>query len=291
MRDTFPVLHVWNELNVQHLEVLWITLRPAKLPRDFTNITIALVYHPPGANDKEMSDYLIESVDHIRRKYPNSAFYICGDFNRMKTNLKAACNMKQIVCHPTRHKATLDLCYTNFPSFYSEPLHFSPIGLSDHQVLILKPTMSNFCPPKKVTIQRRVKGHNEKTLFLHDLKRVRWQELYRMKSCEDQLNFFYNTMNGLIEQHFPIKIVSKSSNDRPWITSQFKDLIKIRDGHFYDGNDALYKVYRNKVNRERKTLQRKYCCSGKEAVSYESCGLIILKARFWIDLRLSHCML
>ena len=38
-------------------------------------------------------------------------------------------------------------------------------------------------------------------------------------------------------------------------------------------------------------LLREGSCKWASAVSYEFCGLIILKARFWIDLRLSHCML
>ena len=46
--------------------------------------------------------------------------------------------------------------------------------------------------------------------------------------------------------------------DRPWLTSQLKALIARRQKAFSSGNELLYKMLRNKVNRERKRCRSVY---------------------------------
>lgn len=54
----------------------------------------------------------------------------------------------------------------------------------------------------------------------------------------------------------PIKRTKLHVNDPPWISPEFKKIIKLRQKAFISGDSALFKHYRNLVNRERKT-----CCS------------------------------
>ena len=51
------------------------------MPRDVSNVTVIGVYHPPLANNYEMKDHLNAQIYHIKTKYPNSWFFIAGDFN------------------------------------------------------------------------------------------------------------------------------------------------------------------------------------------------------------------
>ena len=47
-------------------------------------------------------------------------------------------------------------------------------------------------------------------------------------------------------------------NDRPWINNNLKLLIKRRQKAFASGNVTLFKLLRNKVNRERKRCRKTY---------------------------------
>lgn len=139
IRDAIP-FHHWSELDQQNLESLWVTLRPKRLPRDFSNISIGLIYHPPGAKDTPMLDHIATSIDHIRTRHPDSGIIVCGDTNKLKDQrLKGGYQLKQIVRVPTRGTATLDRIYTNMDSYYDGCFVAPPIGLSDHKVVV--------CPP------------------------------------------------------------------------------------------------------------------------------------------------
>ena len=54
-------------------------------------------------------------------------------------------------------------------------------------------------------------------------------------------------------EHYMIHV-----NDTPWITAEFKNLIKLCQQAFNNGNKESYCLYRNAVNRERKSLRSKY---------------------------------
>ena len=156
IKDTIPVKE-WPELNEECIEVLWLTIRPYSLPRQFSHITIGTVCHPPQANDVIMSRYLIESLDTILRSHPHSGVMLCGDFNHLNDRyLTNARNLTQCVKTPTRGPAVLDLIYTNMQCFYGLPMIYPSIGISDHMAVIAKPSISpNYVKPttqKGITI-------------------------------------------------------------------------------------------------------------------------------------------
>lgn len=60
-------------------EVLWILLKPARLPRPFSCIIMVSVYfHPgqPAANEKSMTDYLANGIDSVLHNYPSAGIII-----------------------------------------------------------------------------------------------------------------------------------------------------------------------------------------------------------------------
>ena len=50
------------DLENDSFEVMWVVLRPNRLPRGYSNVIIAVVYHPPGANCESMRDYIQSSL-------------------------------------------------------------------------------------------------------------------------------------------------------------------------------------------------------------------------------------
>ena len=88
-------------------ECLWIHLRPNRLPRGIPCIIIAVIYHPPSADEKLMQDHLFQTLTLIESKFPNCGVILTGDFNRLNVSrlLNHFC-LKQIVKIPTRKEAT-----------------------------------------------------------------------------------------------------------------------------------------------------------------------------------------
>ena len=84
-------------------EVLWIKLRPTRLPRGISSIIAGVVYHPPQAINSMMLDYLTKCLMDLESKYPNCGLLVLGDFNHLNdARLKSNFNLKQIVHFPTR---------------------------------------------------------------------------------------------------------------------------------------------------------------------------------------------
>ena len=134
VKESIPVIKVWDELDNKEFETLWLTTRPRHLPRGSSNISIGVVNHPPRANDWCMSQHLVECTDTITRKYPQTEWLILGDFNHMKDQyFKRTCHLQQIVTQPTHGNSIIDLCYTTVKSMYTHVLHLPGIGLSHHQ--------------------------------------------------------------------------------------------------------------------------------------------------------------
>ena len=52
------VLDIPNE---NDCEVLWALITPRRLPRGFSKLIIAVLYHPPNANNAVMTEYLLSS--------------------------------------------------------------------------------------------------------------------------------------------------------------------------------------------------------------------------------------
>ena len=118
-------------------EILWVHLRPARLPRGFSCLIVAVLYHPPGV-DINIRELLFNSL--AESIYPNCALIIAGDFNRLDvTRLKRHFHLKQIVKASTLKDAILDLVLTNLHDYYDKPQTLPPFGLSDHSTLSVSP--------------------------------------------------------------------------------------------------------------------------------------------------------
>ena len=64
---------------------MWVQLRPKRLPRGFSSLIVAVIYHPhwSGTENELMHNHLLQSLAIAESKYPNCAFIMAGDFNRL----------------------------------------------------------------------------------------------------------------------------------------------------------------------------------------------------------------
>ena len=108
----------------------------------------------------------------------------------------------------------------------------------------------------KVKIRRNI--HVNKTAFGKWLAEYNWSTLYRTVTCEDKLDIFMKVINTGLDCFFPCKSIKLHANDKPWVTPEFKELIKDRQKAYHDGKTQKYNYLRNLANRKRKQLRSNY---------------------------------
>jgi hypothetical protein len=88
-------------------EIMWVQLRPKRLPRGFSSLMVAVAYHShwSGTENDLMREHLLQSLAIAESKYPNCAFHMAGDFNRLDvTSIKRHFNLQQINCQKGNKK-------------------------------------------------------------------------------------------------------------------------------------------------------------------------------------------
>jgi hypothetical protein len=128
IKDYIPYA-TWPDLIDGDFETIWVSIRPPKMPRMFSHITLGVVYHPPNSNNWKMTQHISKCTDAILQKHPHSGIIITGDFNKFKDNsIKSAYSLKQIVSKPTRGSNILDKVLTNMFHLYNTPEILPHIG-------------------------------------------------------------------------------------------------------------------------------------------------------------------
>ena len=81
-------------------EILWVKLRPKRLPRGFFDLIIAVVYHPHWSDFENnlIHDHLFQSLRIAESNYPNCALIVASDFNHLDvTSIKRHFNLHQML--------------------------------------------------------------------------------------------------------------------------------------------------------------------------------------------------
>ena len=241
-------------------EVLWVRLCPQRLPRRFSCIVVGCLYHPPDADDVTMQEYLITSLDSILRKHPECGIILMGDFNQLRDNfIKTHYAYRQIVSKPTRNNAILDKIWTNMDKVYNCPISLSPLGTSDHNMVLASPCNHSPLETGSIlhTVTRRM-GLTEKIAFADQLSQVRWEPLFHLETCAEQFAFYQDVMDTLMNECFPLRSVTRHSGDKPWVTDSFRLLVRNRQRARMSGDRRLANQLRNKVNREAARLRHRF---------------------------------
>ena len=72
------------------------------------------------------------------------------------------------------------------------------------------------------------------------------------QSCEVKLSLLTEVINYGLDTIMPVRSIKIHETGRPWVSTHLKQLIIRRQKAFSSGNQPLFKILRNKVNRERK---------------------------------------
>jgi exonuclease III len=170
------------DLISKSFECIWVTIRPAWLPREILRICIACVYLPPCQTDIEsFYEYFYDCYDKLCLESPNSAFIVAGDFNPTSNGfqnrcLKIHCNLKQVVKKATRGNNILDLMFTNIADFYQIPCILAPLSTSDHCIVIWKPR-SYRTKGRVLKVKRRDMRQANMNAFRSALENYDWHQI------------------------------------------------------------------------------------------------------------------
>ena len=72
----------WPNLQEEGIESLWLTLRPAILPRH----VVGAIYHPPSADSHTMVQLITNSLEVMLQHHPGAGIIVAGAFNQLKTS-------------------------------------------------------------------------------------------------------------------------------------------------------------------------------------------------------------
>ena len=123
-------------------------------------------------------------------------------------------------------------------TLYNKPIIMSTLGRSDHNMVMLSSLHTG--STQQVTV--RCMGHNEKATFSRELSAVRWEPLYLLQSCDDQFRYYQEVMDTLMDHCFPYKTVTRHTDDKPWVTDSFRQLVRKRQRARMSGDHTLCRV-------------------------------------------------
>ena len=78
------------------------------------------------------------------------------------------------------------------------------------------------------------------------------------ESCDDKPAAVTQIINYGLDAIMPVRSVKVHQTDRPWLNADLKRLIQKRQQAFSSGDTFLFRLLRNKVNRERKRCRAIY---------------------------------
>jgi len=181
-------------------------------------------------------DYLSANLTTVEGEFPGCGILLWGDFNRLNMNrLAAHFRLRQLVNKPTRGDQILDLVLTNQPDLYDKnSLQILPLfGLSDYNVVFVHPTTR--APregPSRRTLSKQDTQASRKSELGRFLASIDWSVVSKASNWEDKLVLFTDFINIGLDHLMPVKHVRLHLNDPPWVTEQFKNLIKLRQHAF-----------------------------------------------------------
>ena len=259
------------QVDTGDLEIIWLAVRPAWLPRDIGVIIMAAVYFPPktlAATRDKLIDHIVATAQLLQTKYTNPGFVILGDFNTFPVNqVTRPLSLKQVVKVPTRGKNTLDKILTNIHKLYKAPISLPALGNSDHSSVLWQPIHQQQQPNQttKTQYSRRYPDSRIRE-FGAWITQQTWQEVLDAEGTDNKCDLFYEIIWEKINDCFPLKKRRTHPNDKPWMNTKIKGLIAERQKAHQGGNNELRKQLAKKITYEIKKAKRDYHATQMERI-------------------------
>ena len=240
-----------------HLEIMYVSIRPSRLPRSVSNIVLCTVYYPGSKSlyappQEDIIIHLTESIQSFKNEYSNPLIILLGDFNDLNIiDLCEICLLKQVVEVPTRNDAILDLIMTNLDNdLYKDPVTLPKIGNSDHLCVLYVP--KDYV--KKENLKKKIMPRKFKKsaiiAFGSWITKFDWSILFQIKDVNQKVLYFATITWLMVEECFPLQKIIISSTDKEWMTPKIKDLISQRQKAHKAKNFELKNYLDRKIKHE-----------------------------------------
>ena len=194
-----------------------LQIRPHRLPRHTSFISLAVVYHPLSSSIKDnnlLKDHLQSNTDLFLVDHPDALVIITGDFNpsstKLNTNLISRCLfMSQIIKCNTRDTGILDLYFVNKPILFESPKQLQKVGNSDHYAILVKPLTQSCSNSTKSVIFKREIRESSLANFGRWISRMNWNIVYRLNDPNEKYSLFHHLLSSATEKVFPSKEIQK----------------------------------------------------------------------------------
>ena len=100
-----------------------------------------------------------------------------------------------------------------------------------------------------VNVAVRSKNSSGKNLLVHAIHNYNWSTRETIDDIDSKVAIFNNSVIALLDFYLPIHQVKRHSSDKPWITDQFRRLIRQRQYAWINGDRTEYNKLRNIINR------------------------------------------
>ena len=231
------------------IELITVGLRPFYLPREFPQIFITVVYIHPRADVEIASELLAAKVNHYASLSPDAPTFIMGDFNQCHLN-GVLPTFEQYIDIPTRNGATLDKCYGNIPKAYvGKPCH--RLGKSDHQNIRLLPAYKQKLKRSRPVTKQRYAWTDDSTEELRAaFDCTDWDLLFNSASSLDEAtDAITSYVKFCVDTIIPRKTFKMFPNNKPWVTKELRDLLKVKNGALINGNKTRVKEVQREIKR------------------------------------------
>ena len=232
------------------LEVLWIQMRPPKLPRQVSSIIICVIYFPPrDPLSPDYIDHITSTIDELLIRYPGAGISIIGDFNDLDIEpFLQDQRFKQVVQQPTRGENILDMIIKNYSLLYHSPEILCPIANSDHNCVLWQPRFPQANRSNKIRKKNvRPLTDSGRRVFGSWITQHSWEEVLQATGVNDKLTILLRTVQEHLDDSLLIREIRFHEDDKPWMTSDIKSTIQNRQRAWCQDNKPLWRHFKNKV--------------------------------------------
>ena len=221
--------------------------------RDF-NLLLVGVYHPfwnDVAAHEEALSCLTGILDFAHVTFgPNLRIIVCGDLNDLRFHLTTLSSLTQlvpVVNFSTRGSSCLDQILTNFAT-ETRPTYASPIGRSDHVVVLWRPSPAVNLPVRKLKVRKLSRSNLPR--FRHAISSIDWLSLVEASAeLDDAASILLECLFHLFDSFFPLRTIRVRASEPKWMKASLKVslLIDDRDRAFHKHQMAKYYRLREEV--------------------------------------------
>ena len=207
-------------------ETLWLRVQYNNLHYIF-----GVVYHPPKPIYcvPDFMNYFYSRIDsYFQNGNDNSVLVVGGDFNQIADNdITCHTGLISLVNQPTRGANILDRLYVSVNLDFNIKILKSSVK-SDHKAILISDqydTVANICKCNKTVMYRQRTPRNNAN-FLAGVVDADFGDVFNSTELEVSCDKFYLILNSLLDDYFPLKQITISNNDPPFVTPEIKQLLR-----------------------------------------------------------------